>query len=148
MEAGFQSELSDSEPLPKTGKQEVRVNRKAEMVDQIKKQNHERKTGQSISQLGKMEICWWSGVAVVCLDWSVGRVEPLPLKGELPCIWRNPGNVVVSSKCTCSIFEFSWWWLSHFMYISCVREESFISSKLFLRAELHSRTPPDMHFLL
>lgn len=50
--------VSDSEPLPKTGKQGVRVNRKAEMVDQIKKQNHERKTGQSISQLGKMEICW------------------------------------------------------------------------------------------
>lgn len=49
----------DSEPLPKTGKQGVRVNRKAEMVDQIKKQNHERKTGQSVSQLGKMEICWW-----------------------------------------------------------------------------------------
>ena len=88
-----------------------------------------------------METFWWSGVAVECLDWSVGRVEPLPLKGGLPCIWRNPGNMVVSSKCVCSIFEFSWWWPSHFTYISCGRAESFISSKLFLRVELHSRTP-------
>ena len=28
-------------------------------------------------------------------------------QGGTSCIWRNPGNVVVSSKCTCSIFEFS-----------------------------------------
>lgn len=49
---------SDSEPLLEKGKRGVRVNRKAEMVDQIKKQNREGKTGQSISQLGKMETCW------------------------------------------------------------------------------------------
>ena len=59
-------QASDSEPLLKKGKWGVRVNRKAEMVDHIKKQNRERQTGQSISQLGKMETCWWSGVL-----WSV-----------------------------------------------------------------------------
>lgn len=57
-------QVSDSEPLPKTGKRGVRMARKAEMADQVKKQNHRRNTRQDIDRLIKMGTCWWSGMAV------------------------------------------------------------------------------------